>query len=121
MINLDSEGLEMADVTEILLRPTGYSAVYPGTSPLSFARYLETPWTDVIIEPWQEGIDLHLAVLDAHESSPQERPPAAQPKDLILLARLSNLRSARPWFEVPGRFTHAILDPETATVSLEME
>ena len=55
VINLDSEGLEMADVTEILLRPTGYSAVYPGTSPLSFARYLETPWTDVIIEPWQEA------------------------------------------------------------------
>ena len=103
------------------IEPAGYSALYPGTSPLSFARYLETPWSEVVIEPWQKTTGLQLAVLDAHESEPRDLPPGTQPRNLVLLAGPGDLRTVRPWFETPGRFTHAFLHPKTAAGLVEVE
>ena len=103
------------------IEPAGYSTRYPETSPLSFARFLETPWSEVVIEPWQETTDLQLAVLDAREFEPRDLPPGAEPRNLVLLAGPGDLQWVRPWFETPRRFTHAILDPETATGLVEME
>ncbi|MFH1921860.1 MAG: hypothetical protein ABIP48_18495 [Planctomycetota bacterium] len=103
------------------IEPPGYSAAYPDTSPVSFARLLETPWNKVVIRPRKKEMNLDLAVLDAHEGERSALMSGANVQNLVLLAGPGGLRSVQPWFEKPRSFTHAILALETAARLVEAE